>query len=123
MAEKHRSVHWRLLGLVARVDVRPVNQEQLGHLHKAADRREVERRGLVVVPVVDVRAVGQQQLGDLEMAVLRGVVQRRLAGPVVHRVDVRAGGDVGPDGRNVVAPTGRRPERQLRRGLRGNNPP
>ena len=123
VAEEHRAVHRRLPGLVARVDVRAVNEQQPGHLHEAADRREVERRRLVVVPAVDGRAVGEQQLGDFNVAVLGGVMQRGLAGPVVHRVDVRAGVDVGANGGDVVAPTGRRPDRQLWRGARGNNPP
>ena len=123
VAEEHRTIHRRLLGLVARVDICAVIQEQPGHIHKTADRREIKRRGLVVITTVDVRAVGQQQLGNLEVTILGGVVQSRLAGPVVHRVDVCAVDDVGLDRLDVVSPTGRRPDRQLRPGLSGNNPP
>ena len=123
VAEEHRTIHRRLPGLVARVDICAVIQEQPGHIHKTADRREVERRGLVVITTVHIRTVGQQQFDNFKMTVLGGVVQRRLAGPVVHRVDVRTGIDVGLDGRNVVTPTGRCPDRQLRPSVDGNDPP
>ena len=123
VAEEHSTIHRRLLGLVTRIDICAVIQEQPGHIHKTADRREVERCCLVVITTIHICTVGQQQLNNFKMTILGGVVQRSLAGPIVHRVDVRAGIDVGLDGHNVVTPTSRCPDRQLRPSVDGNDRP
>ena len=121
--KEHRTVHRRFGPLVFRVDVRTVRQQQLGNVHESAHGRVVQCCRLVVVNVTGVRPGVEQQPGDLEIAVLSGVVEWGFAGPVVHLVHIRPSGEVRLHGGDIVAPARRRPERQLRRSLRGDDPP
>ena len=123
MPKEYRTVHRRLGPLVFCIDIRTVRQQQPSDIHESTHGRVVQRRRLVVIDVAGVRPGAKQQHGNLKVAVLGGVVERGFTRPVINLIHTRPGGEMRLHGGHVVAPTCRRPERQLRRSLGGGNPP